>query len=202
MQGRDNPKRRYSVNAVAKHMATSEDGQFLAFLDHSVAHGEDIIMRTLSIVQDLSRGEERHRLTDAAKGWFMGLHFAAKSRKLFAQQTTNAGSRTSVWNLVTGKKIDFPKNNSGFPTAFSPDGGFCSNREVWNAQTLTLINPDSKPSVVAFKMWLSHTGDRAVVVGTDSISMWDANTGRQQRSFAICHLVPIFLGRSGSCDLA
>jgi len=133
----------------------------------------------------LSNSGGTARLWDAATGKdvrsFIGHSFPVRTVAFSAdgrQALAATGGILKLWDVATGNELRrFGKSQWGIATAFSPDGRFVLSGTHSDFEKRFMDNPGGR--AVAF----SPDGRLALSAGGWALTLWDASTGKEVRSY-------------------
>jgi WD40 repeat protein len=177
--------RQFDHGGPAVVLAASADGRVLATLEHHTGAIDKYLDKDVLHVWDLSSGQRKRTLTSKPQRWFMGVGLSPDGKRLAAVAWGEPVPELLVWDTNSGELIHELSGVYGNILGFRPDGRRLLLGLPWGRfeeLDLTTDRPlklsDARFAVAA-AVGLSPDGSRASVTGYDSVSTWDASTGRR-----------------------
>ncbi len=138
----------------------------------------------------------RHHQALAArktKHWFTNLCFAPDGKNLLtSSRSPGDADEVVLWDRETGRRLLTFEGIAGVNAdvaAISPDhsrlaaGNRAGKFELWDLKTGHRLTSEDSRHTRDGEVFLSPTGEHATLIGSKSISSWDATSGRRLLSF-------------------
>lgn len=182
--------RQFAHGSAVEVLTASNDGRWLATLEHQVDSGSRWLDKDVVHVWELDTGTKKQMLTPRQKRWFRRVYFSPDGKRLLTSSYGMDQSDLSVWDVANGERIREINQGYGSVMAVSADGtrltsGGGSKFEVWDLKTGRQLSGDEKNDGWGRALVFSAAGDRVVLVGLTSLSTWEVVTGRRRDSFEV-----------------
>jgi WD40 repeat protein len=186
--------RQFAHDAPIRFLLASPDGRWLASLEQRPSpFGRQVDPDEVVHIWDLTTGTRKQSLHSKVNYWFSNVLFSPNGKSLLTASRRPGGrDEVVLWDRETGRRLREFNGTSGISgdvATISPDGrrlvegSWTGKFELWDLENgRRLTSEDSRHTRFA-AVRLSATGDRATTIGLDSISSWDATTGRRLQSF-------------------
>ncbi len=186
--------RQFPHDAPIRYLLASPDGRWLASLEQRPSpFGRPVQQREAIHLWDVNTGKVKHVLHAKAKHWFANVCFSADSKLLLTSSRCPVEpDEVILWDRETGRRLLVFDKDSGINAnlaAISSDGSrlvagnYAGKFELWNLKNGHRLTSEDSRHTCDATVHLAPTGERAILIGRESISSWDAATGRYLRSF-------------------
>jgi RNA polymerase sigma factor (sigma-70 family) len=185
-------------DAPIRYLLASPDGRWLAGLEQRPSPFGRNVEQDIVYLWDVKTGKAKHSLRAKPKYWFTNVCFSPDSKTLLtSSRRPQEPDEVVLWDVATGRRLLPFDTASGIRAdiaAISPDGGrlaavyapggYTSKFDLWDLKNgHPLTTEDSRHLQWLTAVALAPTGDRAVITGQRSISLWEASSGRRLHSF-------------------
>jgi RNA polymerase sigma factor (sigma-70 family) len=187
--------RRFANGAPAGFLAASAEGRRLAVLEH---HNHQPTERNIDKdaihIWDLSTGVKKHTLAARPQHRFRTAHFFASGKRLLTSSISPQGKELTVWDVEKGERLramNSDVRSSPPAIAITADGSRLAvgdskgKIELWDLQSGHLLTRDENRHTWAATVFFSPAGNKVHTIGYDSLSSWDARTGKRLDSFDV-----------------
>jgi RNA polymerase sigma factor (sigma-70 family) len=183
------PIRQFAHGGPVEVLTASDDGRWLATLEHHTLGIDRLLDKDVVHVWDLRTGTKKHALAARPKRWFSRVRFSPDGKGLV---TSNYGTNTpelTVWDVQTGERLREIAGAEGNVLAVCADGSrvaLGSNRfDLWEVKTGRLVFDDPSRHAWAGALAFSPRGDRVLLLGENALSTWETATGRRCDSLEV-----------------
>jgi RNA polymerase sigma factor (sigma-70 family) len=191
--------RQFIHDAPIRYLRASSDGHWLASLDQRPSPFGRNVEQEIVYLWDTNTGKVKQSFRAKAKHWFTNVCFSPDSKTLLTSSRNPwEPDEVVLWDRATGRRLltfDAASGINADIAAISPDGnrlaaanasgGYASKFELWDLKNGHPLTPeDSRRLQWVSAVVLAPAGDRATIISRDSISSWDATSGRRLHSFA------------------
>lgn len=173
-------------------LRASADGRLVATLEHHVGAIDRLLEKDVIHLWDVTTGTKWKTFVARPQRWFISVCLSQDGKRLAAQAATASQPELLVWDTESGELIHQVPMLFSKVLGFSPDGkqlAIGGNRfELVDLANEKRINRGEARLVQAAAIGISSDGSRVSLTGYDSVSTWDATTGRKLTS----HDLPAF----------
>jgi RNA polymerase sigma factor (sigma-70 family) len=181
--------------AAIGYLLASPDGRWLASLTERPSPYGRNVEQEIVYLWDMSTGKVMQSLRAEPKYWFTNICFSPDGRTvLTSTRCPGVGDQVVYWDRHTGQKLLTFAADSGVVadiTAISPDGsrlaaGDLSGKfDLWDLKRGRLLTTEDSRHLRYVSIVLAPNGEQATIIGQQSISSWDARSGRRLHSFHV-----------------
>jgi RNA polymerase sigma factor (sigma-70 family) len=186
-----------------RYLLGSPNGRWLASLETHPWHSSDTStkQKVLSL-WDMHTGKVKHALRSKATRWIIPICFSPDSKTLLTSSNSSPWETNEVvlWDCDTGQRLLEFDGTSGITAgiaAISPDGSrlaavsAAGKFELWSLKDGKCLSTQASRHAAAESVALSPSGVRASIVGRESLSYWDATSGRLLEVFPFDQDLPL-----------
>ncbi len=184
--------RQFDHDTPIRFILASPDGRLIATLEQRPEpFGRRVEKPEIVYLWDMSTGKRKHSLSAKPKHWFTNVCFSPDSKSLLtSSRHPGDADEVVLWDSETGRRLLEFDPGSGIDAgiaAFSPDGSRLAAGNpkfaLWDLKTGRRLTSEDNRHTRADAVLLSPTGERATLINHNSISSWDATSGRHLHSF-------------------
>jgi RNA polymerase sigma factor (sigma-70 family) len=183
------------------YLLASPDGRWLASLSERPSPYGRNIEQEIVYLWDMNTLKVTQSLRAKPKYWFTNICFSPDGKTVLTSTRSsspevNEGDEIVHWDRATGRKLLTFTGDSGIVadiTTISPDGSrlAAGNRagkiDLWDLKTGHLFTSEDSRHLRYVSVVLAPNGERATILGNESISSWDATRGRRLDTVNLPH---------------
>jgi RNA polymerase sigma factor (sigma-70 family) len=173
-------------------LAAPDGGSVATLVQRPSPFGREIKKDEVVHIWDLKSDKPTQSLPAKKDYWVSNIVFSPDGEHLLiSTRSTKGRDEMTIWNWRTGKQVRQFQGPGidGTIAVFSPDGRLVAEGsragkfELCDVKTGRRLTSEDSRHTQAAAVLLSPEGQTATILGWNSVSSWDAVTGRRLRSF-------------------